>query len=207
MRIALGAFGLQDDLNSKFFIKKVLEGGVENPKSLANRLADKRYFEMASAFGFGGTGAAAVTENGFADKIIGLYQSRSFEVAVGESDENLRLALGLRRDLAALARKDASEDTKWFTIMGAAPLRKVFEVAFSLPKSFGTIDIDKQLETLKQKSRQAFGDASVSQFADPERIEALTRRFLLRADLAAVSQQFSGGSIALQLLQSARFQR
>ena len=50
--VALGAFGLQDDLPNRFFIQKVLEGGTLSTDSLANKLSDPRYAALAKAFGF-----------------------------------------------------------------------------------------------------------------------------------------------------------
>ena len=53
LRIALTAFGLEGDVNSKAFIQKILEGGTLKEGSLANKLADKQYQKFASAFGYG----------------------------------------------------------------------------------------------------------------------------------------------------------
>ena len=53
LTVALGAFGLQDDINSQFFIRKILEEGTANEDALANRFSDPRYKEMSQAFGFG----------------------------------------------------------------------------------------------------------------------------------------------------------
>ena len=44
LRIALTAFGLEGDLNSKAFVQKILEGGTLKEGSLANKLADKQLF-------------------------------------------------------------------------------------------------------------------------------------------------------------------
>ncbi|MEJ2023291.1 MAG: DUF1217 domain-containing protein [Maritimibacter sp.] len=52
LKVSLGAFGLGDDLGSKAYIQKVLEEGSLDPKSFANRMADKRYLAMTEAFGF-----------------------------------------------------------------------------------------------------------------------------------------------------------
>ncbi|NQZ71448.1 MAG: DUF1217 domain-containing protein, partial [Dinoroseobacter sp.] len=46
-KVALGAFGLEADLDNTFFIKKILEDGTTNPKALSNRLSDKRYLAMS----------------------------------------------------------------------------------------------------------------------------------------------------------------
>ncbi|MFD1913706.1 DUF1217 domain-containing protein [Halodurantibacterium flavum] len=201
LRVALGAFGLEDDVNNTFFIRKVLEEGTLDPKSLANRLADKRYQEMAKAFNFD-LSPPSTKISDFGARIVDAYKSRSFEVAVGEQDQNLRLALSLRRELAKLAEGSASENTKWFTLLGSAPMREVVQTAFGLPSSFGSIDLDIQLSTLKAKARSIFGDDSVSQFQDPDKVEQLIQRFLLRSEVNNLGTGMNSGSIALQLLQT-----
>jgi len=45
LRVALGAFGLDDDIDNRFFIRRVLEDGSADPAALGNRLADKRYLD------------------------------------------------------------------------------------------------------------------------------------------------------------------
>jgi hypothetical protein len=86
--------------------------------------------------------------------------------------------------------------------MGNPPLRQVFETAFGLPSSFGTIDIDKQLEVFQEKSESYFGASTVDQFADPERMEELTRLFLARSQIAQGTAALSSNAIALTLLQN-----
>lgn len=76
----------------------------------------------------------------------------------------------------------------------------MIQTALGLPKSFASIDLDQQVSVLKDRTRQAFGSDKVSQFADPAQMEALVRRFVLRADLAAQGQAASPAAIALQLL-------
>ena len=52
LKVALGAFGLSEDINNRAFIKKILDSDLSDTKSLANRLADKRYLAFAQAFNF-----------------------------------------------------------------------------------------------------------------------------------------------------------
>ena len=49
---ALKAWGLEDMAYAKGMIKKVLEGGIDNSKSLANTLSSGRFKEFASVFNF-----------------------------------------------------------------------------------------------------------------------------------------------------------
>ncbi|GFE64417.1 DUF1217 domain-containing protein [Litoreibacter roseus] len=201
LKVALGAFGLSEDIDNKFFIQTVLSEGATDDGSLANKLADKRYLEFAKAFGFGEERAPLTSEPGFADTIVNAYETRSFEEAVGEQDENMRLALGLERELGTIAERSVSNDTKWFSIMGNPPLRAVFETTFSLPSSFGTLPIDQQLETLKDRAQSILGSDDVSNFSNEEALDDLTNKFLLNAQVQAF-QAAQGGSAALTLLQN-----
>ena len=54
LSVALGAFGLEEDLDNKAFIRQILESDLTDNRSLANRLADKRYLALAQSFNFVG---------------------------------------------------------------------------------------------------------------------------------------------------------
>lgn len=60
LKVALGAFGLGEDIDNRAFIRKVLSSDLADEGSLANRLADKRYLAFARAFAFGGSGTPAL---------------------------------------------------------------------------------------------------------------------------------------------------
>jgi len=202
LAVALGAFGLDDDLPNKFFIRKVLEEGTVAQDAFANKLADKRYLEMSKAFGFDLEPPNTALSN-FADRIVAAFETRQFEISVGRQNESMRLAMGLERELDAIAARDISENGLWFTIMGTPPLRAVFETALNLPASLGSIDIDRQLEVFKSAATRVFGDSSVRQFTDPERREELIRKFFVGDDLAGPTTTTARGSVALSLLQTA----
>lgn len=184
LRVALGAFGLSDDIGSKFFIQKVLNEGTLNPDSLSNRLTDKRYGEMAKAFGFD-LGTPSTKISTFADEILEKFKARSFEAAVGNVDENMRLALNAKRELSELATQPGSENTKWFTIMGNPPLRTIFEGAFNLPASFSGLDLDRQLKIFKEKSENLFGNSNINRFSNESEIDVLVQRFMIMRTLSS----------------------
>lgn len=203
LRIALGAFGLDSEIDSTFFVRKTLEETTFDPKSLSNRLSDKRYLEMAKAFGFGDLDPPNTALSDFGARITALYRERQFEVAVGNQSEDMRLALGLERDLGGLIDKGMSDKAAWFTVMATQPLRVVFERAFGLPTVIGTLDIDRQLELFRGKAQALFGDPSLAQFADPEKLDTLRRSFLAQSELQAGGgfAQSTRGAAALAMLQ------
>ncbi|AZL59461.1 DUF1217 domain-containing protein [Tabrizicola piscis] len=200
LRIALTAFGLEGDVNSKAFIQKVLEGGTIREGSLANKLANKQYEKLSAAFGFGNFSVPRTKLSTFPAEIIAQFRVRSFETAVGTQNNSFRLALNAERELPALAARPISDKAKWYSILGNAPLREVVQTAFGLPKSFASIDLDQQVTVLQGRAQSAFGSANISQFADPEKLDSLMRRFMLRADMQAQGAGSSSQAIALALL-------
>ena len=203
LRVALTAFGLQDDLPNKAFIRRILEDGVTDENALSNRLADKRYRDFSQAFGFG-TGLPPLSRlPGFADRILAKFEARNFELAVGEVSDDMRLVLNAVRELPQIAAEDGRDSTRWLRIMGNPPLRSLFETAFGLPTAIGSLDLDRQLETFQERAEAILGDGAVGQFADPERVENLVRNFLARAQLTQGPAISSPAAIALSLLQGA----
>ncbi len=205
LTVALGAFGLEDDLPNKAFIEKVLSEGTLDRDAFANKLADKRYAALAEAFGFDLAPPNTVLST-FPDELVSSFQARRFEQAVGNQDPAMRLALGLDRELQTIADREISEDGLWFTIMGTPPLRKVFEGAFNLPSTFGSLDVDRQLEVLKEAASRVFGDSSVRQFTQPDKQEELVRRFFVGSETAGLGATSVRGSVALSLLQGQQLQ-
>jgi Protein of unknown function (DUF1217) len=199
LSVALGAYGLDNDINNKAFIRKVLDEGTLKEGTLANRLADKQYAAMSAAFGFD-LSVPRTQVSTFADKILTAYKTRKFETAVGDQNNDMRLAMNARRELETLSKKSSSDTTKWLTILGNAPLRQVFEKAFGLPATFVTVDLDKQVATLRARAEKALGKVEVAQFTDPKQVEKLLRQFLIRSDGGGAAS--SASSSALQILQS-----
>lgn len=202
LRVTLGAFGLQDQINSQAFIRKILEEGTARDNALANRLTDPRYKQLTEAFGLGEDSTPKTQDAGFGTRITDQFRRREFEVAVGDQDQSMRLALNAERELGAIATDDASDNARWFRILGSEPLRRVFETALGLPESFAQLDLDRQLREIKSRADSQLGIGSVSDLAEADVQEQLIRRFVVRDQIAGFNAQ-SSQSIALTLLQSA----
>lgn len=199
LKVALGAFGLDDDIDSKFLIRKVLEEGSTESGALANRLGDSRYVELSKAFGFG-DGGARTSIAGFSDTVIAAYQERQFESAVGDQDEDIGIALAVRRELSDIVSGDLSDDGKWYSILGSEDLRQAFQTAFGLPDSFSQLDLDKQVDVLGDKVSRITGSEGISAFSDEDKVDELIRRFLLMSEVSAMQSSMSSSGVALSLL-------
>ena len=199
LSVALGAFGLEDDLDNKFFIRKILEEGTIDTDALANKLSDSSYADLSEAFGFG---ELEVTRTGislFAEEIIDRYENKQFQSAVGEQDNDMRLALNMAPALDDVIDGNSTVDGQWFAMMGNTPLRTVFETAFGFSSSFAAIDLDQQLDQFKARAESTFGTSDLAELASPENQEKMVRLYLLRTETNAISA-YSGASVALSLL-------
>ncbi|AUH33396.1 DUF1217 domain-containing protein [Paracoccus tegillarcae] len=198
LSVALGAHGLESDIGSKAFIRKILESPRSDDDALVNRLSDKRYLRLANSFGYD-LGNQIVATPEFADRMINKYIDLEFERRVGEGDQNLRLSLNAQRELRQMAGRDSSENTMWYEVMGNPPLRKVFEQAFGFSSAYGRLPIDRQLAEFTAKAEAVFGSSSFDVIATEAGIDKLVQTFLLRSQLSEGGGA-SSYSIALTLL-------
>lgn len=172
LQVALGAFGLDDDVANKAFIRKVLESDLGDNASFANRLGDKRYLKLAQAFGKR-SDTVATTET-----LTEAYVQRQFEKRVGEGDQSYRLALNARNEVKAFAARTSSDKTLWYEVLGNEQLRTVFQSAFGMNKSISNLPVDRQLEEFMSASERVLGSSSFSKIATDETIDKLTTRYL-----------------------------
>lgn len=200
LTVALGAFGLEEEINKKAFIQKILEEGTDASDSFANRLSDTRWRQFAKAFGYGNFTGANTGIPSFREQTANDYLERAFEVSVGEVNTDMRLAMNFRREIAAIANGSNVDEVGWFQIMGQEPLRAVMEGAFGLPSSIGSADIDQQRELFERKADQFFGGKSPAVFKDPLKVEEALRRFFVQSEIQNGPTASTPGSAALSVL-------
>jgi hypothetical protein len=198
LTVALGAFGLSDDIDSTYFIQKILADGTSDSEALANNLSDTSYLALSEAFGFGEGEPPDL--GAIADDIVTRYQDQLFSEAIGEVDEDIKLALNVESALPSLASNDTTDNGLWYSILGDESVREVFEVALGLPDTIGTLDIDLQVSEFRKQSQRYFGESEVSQFTDPEKRDELVRLFLARSEIANNGSGTSSAENALSLL-------
>lgn len=203
LKVALGAFGLGDEIDKKAFIRTALDEGTEASDALAVRLVDPKYREMSAFFGYGNEGGARVGLPGFGEAIESRYRIRAFEEAVGVVDDTMRLALNFDRRIQEIgAATTSANDTLWFRVLGDPPMRAVIEGALGLPSSFGQLDLDQQLSAVKERAQSQFGADQVSELVGAEKRDLVIRRFLIRQQIENGPDQFAAGMSALTLLQN-----
>jgi len=159
---ALKAFGLADRLGDKDFIRELLEGGVDDPDSLANRQKDKRYAEFVAAFNFARYGPDATTINPALQPTVDAYLRQTLEENAGEQNEGVRLALYFERK--------APDIDSFYDVLADRALAQVVRTALGLPEAIARTDIDRQVAMME--ARMDIGD-----FQDPEKLDDFLKRF------------------------------
>jgi hypothetical protein len=198
LSVALVAFGLGDELDKRAFVRNILDQGVFDPQSFANRLGNPAYIKFTNFFSFADGGFFPTSDR--VDKIVDNFFTVSFETAVGEENGSMRLALNFKREMADLAQQDLTQTTGWLRALGSRPIRAVLEGAFNLPTAFSQINIDQQVGVLVDRAKQVFGSGDINVFSDPANIDDAIRRFQLQEQIANGPSASTRGVSALSIL-------
>src|SRR5271165_145527 len=165
---ALDAYGLGDQINAKALITKVLEGGVTNPKSLANTLSDSRWKAFATAFNFTGQGASSVSSSSAVKTTTGDYVEQQLESDQGAQDVGVQLALYFRRVAPTVSNE--------YGVLADPNLLEVAQTIFGLSPTASATDVDAQAKALSKLM-------PISDLQDPKTRQKLTERFTAMYDL------------------------
>lgn len=201
LKVALGAFGLGDEISKGAFVRKVLEEGTADRSAFAVRLNNSDYIEMAETIRVDQDGNVSISASDIAN-ISERYERQSFEEEVGNVDDSMRLALNFERKIKEFAGQGLSENAGWFRAIGSVPLRTVIESAFNLPGEFSALDIDRQKDILVDKANALFGGKTVDVFENPDNVQTMINRFLLRQQIESGPTASTPGFAALSILQA-----
>jgi len=182
-RYAMKAAGLEDMTYAKAFIRKVLEEGIDDPKSFSNSLTDTRYKDFAERFNFKRYGETATTFGRAQQGTVDAYVRQVLEEGAGEDNEGVRLALYFQRKASGI------ETT--VELLGDPALLKVSETLFGLTLSAG--NISKNVELIEKQF-------DVADLQDPEKLGKLLVRFTAMWEITQPSSTAVSG-VALLLAQ------
>lgn len=160
---ALDAYGLGDQINAKGLITQVLEGGVSNPKSLANTLEDPRWKAFAAAFNF--AGGASPSSSSSVQTTTSDYVEQQLESDQGAQDVGVQLALYFQRVAPTVTSEEG--------ILADPNLLQVAATILGIsPAAAG----DLQPQTLSELM-------PLSDLQDPAKLQQLTERFTAMYDV------------------------
>lgn len=179
---AMKAFGLQDMAYAKAFIRKALAGGVDDPDSFANKLADPRYKEMVATFNFARHGALTTVFERTRQGTVDRYMRQTLEEDAGSTNEGVRLALYFERK--------ASGVTSPYGILADPALLKVVQTAFGLPATMSLQSIEKQAAVIEKR-------LDIEDLQNPAKVKSLLNRFTSLWELENPSSSAAAPSIVI----------
>lgn len=182
---AMKAAGLSDMAYAKAFMRKVLTEGIDDPKSFANSLADKRYQKFVETFNFARYNTATTSFERTQQGTVDNYVRQTLEEDAGAQSEGTRLALYFERM--------APNVTSTMGILADKALLQVIHTAFQIPELTALMDIDKQVEMIEKRF-------DVEDLKDPEKLKSLLQRFTSLWELnnsSSTSTPASGAAIIL----------
>lgn len=180
--IVLSAFDLPKDSFTGEFFTSMIISDPDDPNSFVNLYDDDRWKELVEMMGTYASEGGNLSDDDYVEEVIDMYENKRFEIAVGEQDQNMRLALNFERLIG-----DYSEKDNWYSILADEPLRTVLDSVFSTPDGFIQLDLEDQVVWYENQSRQMFGDSTPAVFADSENIEEALRRYLAAIDAESTS--------------------
>jgi hypothetical protein len=164
---ALDAYGLGDQVNAKALVTQVLQGGISNPKSLANTLPNPAWRAFAAAFNFN-NGGASVSSQAAISATTNDYVEQQLESDQGQQDVGVQLALYFERVAPTV--------TNAYGILGDPNLLQVVQTIFGLPPESSSTNIDQEAATISKLM-------PLSDLQDPTKLKQLTERFTAMYDL------------------------
>ncbi len=184
---AMKAFGLDDMIYAKAFMRKVLTEGVATSDTFANKLSDSRYRDFAAAFNFAALGSNATQATAATTDVASQYATQTLEQNAGDQNEGLRLALYFTRK--------ASSITSPYQILADKALTQVVQTAEGWSSMISSSDIDMQAKMITDK-------INLTDFQDPTKVTKFVQRFAALWD-ANQAQSDTSSNPALVLITGA----
>lgn len=184
---AMKAYGLDDMIYAKAFMRKVLTEGITDKDAFANKLSDSRYRDFAAAFNFAALGANATQSTAATTGTTSQYATQTLEQDAGDQNEGLRLALYFTRK--------ASSITSPYQILADKALTQVVQTAMGWSSTISSSDIDMQAKMITDK-------INLTDFQDPTKVTKFVQRFAAMWD-ATQAQSDTSTNPALVLITGA----
>lgn len=198
LRVALTAFDLGGEEWKRGFIDKVLKEAATPDSTFLARLNNPKYTAFALAFK-PANGTVKVAPEAL-DKIAADFDEASFETAVGQVNDSMRIALNFKSEIADLVGNSSSDTAILYRMLGNVPVRTLLETAVNLPTEIRKLDIDKQAALLKDGLQQRFGISDLTDMKDPEVIDKIISRYHTMESIKAGAANYSPAANALTLL-------
>ena len=168
-KFAMKAYGLEEMSYAKGLFKKLLQEGVTDRLSMANKMSNPLYKEFAKAFNFKAKGHAATSEASATTEAEQRYVQMTLEKKEGEQNQGVQLAMYFKRK--------ASSVTTTMGLLADKALLKFVQTTFNIPQSASKADLDIQVRNLEKH-------INIKDLQDPKKVDKLIQRFNAMWDMS-----------------------
>lgn len=198
MRVTMAAFDLAGEEWKKGFVDKVLKEVSDPESTFLPRLNNSKYTAFAKALA-PENGQITISQDDLA-VIAVRFETNSFEQAVGNVDDTMRLALNFQTEVGTLVGEGSSDEAIAYRIMGDVPVFTLMKTALNLPSDTSKLPVERQAELIQNGLKKALSISKLSDMSSPELVDKLIVRFHAMSSINEMASGSSSASIALTLL-------
>jgi hypothetical protein len=203
LRAALTAFGLAGEEWKGGFINKVLKEAGDPDSTFLKRLNNPKYSAFAEALK-PVNGRIEVDEDSLA-RIAVRFETQAFNLAVGEVDDTMRLALNFQAEISDVIGSGLSEKAMLYRLLGDLPVAAVLKTTLNLPQNMTKLPIERQADILKSSLQKLLGVRDIADVAKPENVQKVLERFHIMSSVNSGPSGNTPGMAALSLLSGGSF--
>ena len=163
-KVLLTANGLGDQADYTALATKALQSDTSKAGSLASKLSDTRWLDMAKTYDFANQGLTVLKQKGAIQTITSGYAEVQWRQSLEQTTPGLSAALEFRSRAGAVKKVD--------DILGDSNLRKVVTTALGIPQQIA-------FQSLQAQEKAITNRLDITKFKDPKFVEQFARRFLI----------------------------
>lgn len=167
LRFLLDAYDLSSEAANLGKIRKIVESDLGDQNSLANRMQDPRFKQLASDLNIPMFGTTVLNTDTFINKTVTKFEQVKYEQSLDESAPGVRAAIEFKRR--------AQDVTKTVQLLGDSVLREVITVANNIPQQIAVQEVDAQVTAIERRF-------DVTKLKDPTEVDKIVARYLTFKD-------------------------
>lgn len=171
-KVLLTANGLGSQADYAGLVSKALLSDTSKPGSLASKLADTKWLDMAKTYDFANKGLGVLQDPTVLNTITNGYAEVAWRTSLDQTTPGLSNALDFRSRAATIKTADQ--------VLGDPTFRDVITTALGIPKEIA-------FQSLQTQEKAITDHIDLTKFAKPAFVDQFVNRYLVQAGLNANS--------------------
>src|SRR3984957_12810520 len=185
MQVLMTANGLADQIPYTALAQKTLQSKVNDPKSLANMLADTRWKSVVQTYDFANKGLSVIQNPKVLSTIANGYAEVTWRQSLDATTPGLSNALTFRGEASTITSVDQ--------ILGDPVMRSVVTTTLGIPLQIAFQPLEAQEKTISSQ-------VDITQFKDPTFVDTFLQRYMIAAAAAAAAAASTSSASSLPSL-------